>query len=171
MSKRKNRLQNSYYARDAVPMDVASLTSLCSEFFEEAGWQQFTEFDEEKSNGHFSYTLEQPLEHTGCFIIMLDDYKNSCPVGFIKCIIQDGVCKDRLGVLDAVYVKPEHRLSAAGRILFQTAEYKLKAYGCAAFFASPGAMMGQVDKSMANMLRKLSFEHKSVSLTKVFKEL
>jgi hypothetical protein len=149
--------------RPAFISDLVPLVVLSSEFFAEANWKEFTSFNHEGMKQHFENVLMRPFEETGhfiyvCDLLPYDGVGEAKPIGFIKCCIQWSSTTEPLGVLDAVYINRNYRLSHAGRSLFYAAEARLRELGACAFFAAPGARLGGVDKSMSNMLGRLGFE-------------
>ena len=164
---RTPRHMPSFVIRQAGPTDLVPLMVLTEAFFEESGWKEFTSFNEEGMKLHYERVLNEPFYETAQFIYVCDTLPvpdgtggetPQVPVGFIKFGVQVCSTTDPVGVLDGVYVHPTFRMSAAGRLLFTAAENRLRALGACVFFASPGAKMGGVDKSMANMLTKLGFD-------------
>jgi GNAT superfamily N-acetyltransferase len=164
---RTPRALPAFVIRQAGPADLVPLVILTEEFFNESGWTEFTSFNPEGMKLHYEKVLNEPFSETGQIIYICDTLPvpdgsggetPQVPVGFIKFGVQVCSTVDPVGVLDAVYVHPTFRLSPAGRLLFAAAENRLRSYGCCVFFASPGARMGGVDKSMSNMLAKLGFE-------------
>lgn len=157
----------SFVIRQATGLDLGVLLDLSEEFFNESGWKEFTNFNREGMLHHIDKVVNEPFFETGQMVYMCDTLPvpdgsggdtAQTPVGFIKFGVQVCTTTEPVGVLDAVYVKPEFRLSSAGRVLFTAAENRLRSLGACVFFASPGARMGGVDKSMANMLTKLGFD-------------
>lgn len=168
----------SFVIRQAGPMDLVPLLVLAEEFFNESGWKEFTSFNHEGMHMHFEHVLNSPFAETAQFIYMLDTLPvpdgsggetQQVPIGFIKFGIQVCSTVDPVGVLDAVYIHPTFRLSPAGRLLFTAAENRLRSFGACVFFASPGAKMGGVDRSMANMLTKLGFDVPVINGAKVLR--
>jgi GNAT superfamily N-acetyltransferase len=161
------RAPQSFVIREVTPLDLTSLMILSEAFFADSGWKEFTSFNHDGMLQHFSHLVGQPFHETGQCIYMCDTLPvpdgnggetPQVSVGFIKFGVQVCSTTEPVGVLDAVYVLPEYRLSTAGRILFAAAENKLRSLGACVFFASPGAKMGGVDKSMANMLSRMGFD-------------
>jgi hypothetical protein len=149
--------------REATVSDLVPLVVMSSQFFDEANWKEFTNFNPEGMKTHFEAILMRPFTETGHFIYVCEVIPASgvgkpVPIGFIKCCIQWASTTEPLGVLDAVYIEKTYRLSHAGRALFNIAENRLREVGCCVFFAAPGARLGGVDTSMSNMLGKLGFE-------------
>jgi len=168
----------SFVIREAVTIDLASMMEMSEEFFNESGWKEFTSFNHEGMVHHLGHTINNPFHETGqciyiCEAIPVPDGTGGetpqDPVGFIKFGVQVCSTTEPVGVLDAVYVRPQYRLSAAGRLLFTAAENKLRSLGACVFFASPGAKMGAVDKSMANMLTRLGFDVPVINGVKVLR--
>jgi hypothetical protein len=161
--------------RHANVFDLVPLVVLAGEFFNEAGWKAFTNFNHEGMKLHFEHVLNTPFNEHGQSIIMCDELMMqggnvlTRPVGFIKFGLQVCSTTEPIGVLDAVYVLKELRLSHAGRMLFAAAENHLRALGACAFFASPGARMGSVDKSMSNMLGRMGFDIQVANGVKVLR--
>ena len=168
----------AFVIRQAQPMDLSPLMVLTEEFFDESGWKEFTSFNHEGMRFHLDRVINEPFLETGQMIYMCDTLPvpdgtggevKQVPVGFIKFGVQVCSTTEPVGVLDAVYIHPLFRMSAAGRLLFTAAENRLRAFGACVFFASPGAKMGGVDKSMANMLTKLGFDIPVINGCKVLK--
>ncbi len=177
-SLRPPRALPSFVIRQAGPMDLVPLMVLTEEFFNESGWKEFTSFNEEGMRIYYDRVLNEPFHETGQMIYICDTLPTpdgtggetpQLPIGFIKFGIQVCSTIDPVGVLDGVYVHHTFRLSQAGRLLFTAAENRLRALGACVFFASPGAKMGGVDRSMANMLTKLGFDVPVINGVKVLR--
>jgi GNAT superfamily N-acetyltransferase len=172
------RLAQSFVIRQATAVDLPIMLDMTEEFFNESGWTQFTSFNRDGMAQHLDRCINEPFFETAQIVYMCDTIPvpdgnggetPQAPVGFIKFGVQVCSTTEPVGVLDAVYVKPDFRLSAAGRLLFAAAENRLRSVGACVFFASPGAKMGAVDRSMANMLTKLGFDVPVINGVKVLR--
>jgi len=135
--------------------DVAELGYLFEKFFSEAGY---------KDRGIvFSYEravawLERVIRF-GAYphIIARTHGYDGRIVGVTSYSLDDSFCVDPVAVLGTLYVVPEHRRSAVGRILVAVATEAAKGDGAIAFHAPLASGMIET-KSLINLFTKAGFD-------------
>lgn len=139
--------------RPAEAKDVPALVALGIDYFHESEISRFTTYAADS----FEKAMASAIEHPGHDIIVFCP-DGGPPRGFISYSLDFSYTKEPLALLSLLYVAPEYRKTPVGRCLVRLATSRAKDRGAVLFYAGGMSGIPEVEKTIANLFRKMGFE-------------